>query len=45
VAVFSDPLDTAKKGPKTRQIDLPSGSYESVPYLDRTYPYMVSPKP
>ncbi len=46
VAVFSDPLDIAnKKGPKTRQIDLPSGSYESVPYLDRTYPYMVSPKP
>jgi len=46
VAIFNDPLDSVnKKGPKTRQIDLPAGTYESVPYHDRTYPYMVSPNP
>ena len=36
-------VGSVKKGPKTRQIPLPSGDYESVPYLSRTYDYMVSP--
>jgi hypothetical protein len=46
VAIFNDPLDkAAKHGPKTRQVQLPAGEYESVPYLNRTYEYMVAPKP
>jgi hypothetical protein len=43
-AVFSDPLaDANKKGPKTRQIQLPAGTYESVPYDNRSYEAIVSP--
>lgn len=30
-----------KKGPRTRQIPLPAGVYESVPYHSRSYEYMV----
>jgi len=45
VAVFNDPLDQLnKKGPKTRQIPLPAGEYESVPYHNRTYEFLVSPR-
>jgi len=45
VAIFNDPADQAgKHGPKTRQVPLPAGDYESVPYLNRTYEYIVSPK-
>ena len=45
VAIFNDPLDQLnKKGPKTRQIPLPAGEYESVPYHNRTYEFLVSPK-
>ena len=45
VAIFNDPMDKInKQGPKTRQIPLPAGDYESVPYHNRTYEYMVSPK-
>lgn len=45
VAVFNDPLDQLnKRGPKTRQIPLPAGEYESVPYHNRTYEFLVSPR-
>ncbi len=43
-AVLSDPADRGgKKGPKTRQVPLPEGIYESVPYHSRSYEYMVKP--
>jgi hypothetical protein len=43
-AVLNDPGEkTDKKAPKTRQIQLPAGDYESVPYHRRTYPYIVKP--
>jgi hypothetical protein len=43
-AVLTDPIDsTHKKGPRTRQIPTPAGTYESVPYHARTYEYMVQP--
>lgn len=43
-AVFNDPTpDPNKKGPKTRQVGLPAGTYESVPYDNRSYEAIVSP--
>jgi len=43
-AVLNDPADKeSKKGPKTRQIPLPEGVYESVPYYKRSYEYIVKP--
>jgi len=43
-AVLDDPAEKdRKKGPKTRQIPLPAGIYESVPYHSRSYEYMVRP--
>jgi hypothetical protein len=43
-AVLNDPADKdGKKGPKTRQIPLPEGVYESVPYHRRSYDYIVKP--
>lgn len=43
-AVLNDPTEkTDKKGPRTRQIQLPAGDYESVPYHRRTYPYIAKP--
>ncbi len=43
-AVLDDPADNErKKGPKTRQVPLPAGVYESVPYHSRSYEYMVRP--
>lgn len=43
-AILNDPAEkTDKKGLKTRQIQLPAGDYESVPYHRRTYPYIVKP--
>ena len=42
--VLNDPAERAgKKGPRTRQIPLPAGIYESVPYHSRSYEYMVRP--
>ena len=38
-----DPSQTVRKGPKISEITLPSGDYESVPYLRRSYNYMVTP--
>ena len=32
-----------KKAPRTRQIPLPEGTYESVPYHNRSYEYIVKP--
>lgn len=43
-AVLDDPAEKErKKGPRTRQIPLPAGVYESVPYHSRSYEYMVRP--
>jgi hypothetical protein len=46
-AVLDDPGGPSgqdhKKGPRTRQIPLPAGIYESVPYHSRSYEYMVRP--
>lgn len=43
-AILNDPLDSLnKKGPKTRQVQLPEGFYESVPYHNRTYEYIAQP--
>ncbi len=43
-AVLDDPAEKdRKKGPRTRQIPLPAGVYESVPYHSRSYEYMVRP--
>ena len=43
-AVLNEPAEKSdKKGPKTRQIQLPAGDYESVPYHRRTYPYIIKP--
>ena len=41
-AVLNDP-EERKKGPRTRQIPLPAGVYESVPHHSRSYEYMVRP--
>ena len=38
-----DPSQTIRKGPKMSEITLPSGDYESVPYLRRSYKCMVTP--
>lgn len=44
IAIFNDPMDQVnKKGPKTRQIQVPAGTYESVPYDNRSYEAIVSP--
>lgn len=46
-AVLDDPGGPSgqdhKKGPRTRQIPLPAGIYESVPYHSRSYEYMIQP--
>ena len=43
-AVLDDPAEKdRKKGPRTRQVPLPAGIYESVPYHSRSYEYMVQP--
>ena len=43
-AVLNNPADKdGKKGPRTRQIPLPEGTYESVPYHNRSYEYIVKP--
>lgn len=43
-AILNDPSEKAgKKGPKTRQVQLPEGFYESVPYHRRSYKYLVTP--
>lgn len=42
-AILSEPGGDGRKGPKTRQIPLPAGTYESVPYLSRSYEFMVTP--
>ena len=43
IAITNDPMEKNKPGPKTRQVQLPEGDYESVPYHRRTYPYMIKP--
>ena len=43
-AVLNNPADKdSKKEPRTRQIPLPEGTYESVPYHNRSYEYIVKP--
>ncbi len=45
-AILIDPAAESKeKGARTRQIAQPAGTYESVPYHKRSYPYIVQPNP